>query len=52
MKFYGGVLSGTINNWLKFGGDVGLLRWVNEQNNTLMAVSLQHHGGNDPEPLG
>ena len=31
MKFYGGVLGSTMKNWLNFGGDVGILRWLNEQ---------------------
>ena len=31
MKFYGGVLGSTMKNWLKFGGDLGLPRWVNER---------------------
>ena len=33
MKFYGGVLGSTTKNWLNFGGDLGILRWVNEQKN-------------------
>ena len=31
MKFCGGVLGSTMKNWLHFGGDLGILRWVNEQ---------------------
>ena len=31
MKFYGGVLSSARKDWLNFGGDLGILRWVNEQ---------------------
>ena len=31
MKFYGGILGSTMKNWLNFGGDLGILRWVNEQ---------------------
>ena len=32
MKFYGRVLSSTRKNWfLNFGGDLGIVRWVNEQ---------------------
>ena len=31
MKFFVEVLGGTMKNWLNFGGDLGLLRWVNEQ---------------------
>ena len=26
MQFYGGVLGNTMENWLNFGGDLGLLR--------------------------
>ena len=28
MKFYGGVRGSTMKNWLNFGGDLGILRWV------------------------
>ena len=31
MKFYGRVLSSTSKNWLNFGDDLGIVRWVNEQ---------------------
>ena len=31
MKFYGRVLSSTRKNWLNYGGDLGIVRWVNEQ---------------------
>ena len=31
MKLYGGVWVGKMNKWLNFGGDLGLLRWVNVQ---------------------
>ena len=31
MKFYGGVLDSTMKNRLNFGGDLGTLRWLNEQ---------------------
>ena len=31
MKFYGGVLGSTVKNWLNFGADLGIRRWVNEQ---------------------
>ena len=31
MKFYGWVLGSTMKNWLHSGGDLGILRWVNEQ---------------------
>ena len=31
MKFYWRVWGDTIKNWLNFGGDLGLPRWVNEE---------------------
>ena len=31
MKFYGGVLGSTTKNQLNVGGDLGVLRGVNEQ---------------------
>ena len=31
MKFCGGVLGSTLNKCLNYGGDVGILRGVNEQ---------------------
>ena len=34
MKFYGGVQGDTMENWLNSGGDLGLLRGVNEQKKT------------------
>ena len=53
MKFYGRVLSSTRKNWLNFGGDLGIVRWVNEQKNTVIVVAYSDRGaGNDPEPLG
>ena len=52
MKFYGRVLSSTRKNWLNFGGDLGILRWVNEQKNTVIVVAYPDRGaGNDPEPF-
>ena len=52
MKFYGRVLSSTRKNWLNFGGDLGIARWVNEQKNTVLVVAYPDHGaGNDPEPF-
>ena len=52
MKFYGGVLSSTRKNWLNFGGDLGIVRWVNEQKTTIIVVAYPDHGaGNDPEPF-
>ena len=49
MKFYGDVL---VVQWrtLNFGGDLGLLRWVNEQKTPAVAWS-DRGAGNDPEPL-
>ena len=41
MKFYGGVLGSTMKNWLNFGGDMGILRWVNEQKNTIIVWHSQ-----------
>ena len=50
MKFYGRVLSNTKKNWLNFGGDLGIVRWVNEQKNTVIVVAYPDCGaGNDPE---
>ena len=50
MKFYGGVLGSTLKNWLNFGGDLGILRWENEQKNTTIEVAYPDHGaGNDPK---
>ena len=52
MKFYGGVLGSTMKNWLNFGGDLGILRWVNEQKNTIIVVAYPDRGaGNDPKPF-
>ena len=52
MKFYGQVLSSTSKNWLNFGGDLGIVRWVNEQKNTVIVVTYPDRGeGNDPEPF-
>ena len=48
MKFYGGVMGSTMKNWLNFGGDLGILRWVNEQKNTIIVVAYPDRGaGND-----
>ena len=39
-----------MKNWLNFGGDLGILRWVNEQKNTIIVVSYPDRGaGNDPK---
>ena len=52
MKFYLGVQSSTRKNWLNFGGDLGIVRWVNEQKNTIIVVAYPDRGaGNDPEPI-
>ena len=52
MKFYGRVLSSTRKNWLNFGGDLGIVRWVNEQQNTVIVVAYpDRDAGNDPEPF-
>ena len=52
MKFYGRVLSSKSKNWLNFGGDLGIVRWVNEQKNTVIVVAYPDRGeGNDPEPF-
>ena len=52
MEFYGRVLSSTSKNWLNFGGDLGIVRWVNEQKNTVIVVAYPDRGeGNDPEPF-
>ena len=50
MKFYGGVQSSTRKNWLNSGGDLDIVRWVNEQKNTIIVVAYPDRGaGNDPE---
>ena len=52
MKFYGGVLSSTKKNWLNFGGDLGIVRWVNEQKTTIIVVAYpDRRARNDPEPF-
>ena len=50
MKFYGRVLSSNRKNWLNFGGDLGIVRWVNEQKNTIIVIAYPDRGeGNNPE---
>ena len=44
MKFYGGIQSSTRKNWLNFGGDLGIVRWVNEQKNTILVVAYPDRG--------
>ena len=52
VKFYGWVLSSTSKNWINFGGDLGIVRWVNEQKNTVIVVAYPDRGeGNEPEPF-
>ena len=51
MKFYGRVLSSTRKNWLTFGGDLGIVRWVNERKNTIVVAYPDRGEGNDPELL-
>ena len=44
------VLDSTMKNWLNFGGDLGILRWLNEQQNTIIVVAYPDRGaGNDPK---
>ena len=38
MKFYGGVLGSTMKNLLDFRGDLGILRWANEQKKAQIIV--------------
>ena len=46
------VLGTTVKNWLNFGGDMGILRWVNEQKNTIIVVAYPDRGtGYDPKHL-
>ena len=52
MKFYGGVLGSTMKIWLNFGGDLGIPRWVNEQNTTIVVPYPDRGSGNDTKPLG
>ena len=50
IKFYGRLLSSTRKNWLNFGGDLGIVRWVNKQKYTVIVVAYPDRGeGNDPE---
>ena len=53
MKLYDGVWGGTMKNWLKFGCDPGLFKWVNEQKSTaiLFGACPDRGAGNDPEAL-
>ena len=42
-----------MKNWVNFSGDLGILRWVNEQENTKVVVAYPDRGaGNDPKHLG
>ena len=50
MKLHGVLLGSTMKNWSKFGGDLGILRWVKEQKNTIIVVAYPDRGaGNDPK---
>ena len=52
MTFYVEVWGGKRKNWLNFGGDLRVLRRVNEQNNTIIVAACSKWGaGNDPETL-
>ena len=33
-----------MKNWINFGGDLGILRWVNEQKNTIIVVAYPDRG--------
>ena len=48
MKFYGGVLGNTVKNCLKFGDELGILRWVNEQKKNIIVAYPDRGAGNDP----
>ena len=42
-----------MKNWLNFGGDLGILRWVNGQKTIIIVVAYPDCGaGNDSKPLG
>ena len=46
-----GVVQRT--EWVNSGGDLGLLRWVNLAENTVIAIAWPDRGReNDPEALG
>ena len=46
------VMNG-MKNWLNFGGDLGILRWVNGQKYIIIVVAYPDRGaGNDSKPLG
>ena len=46
------VMNG-MKNWLNFGGDLGILRWVNGQKYIIIVVAYPDCGaGNDSKPLG
>ena len=48
-NFMGGVLGSTVKNWWNFGGDLGILRWENEQKDTIIVVAYPDcSAGNDP----
>ena len=42
-----------MKNWLNFGADLGILRWVSGQKNIIIVVACPDRGaGNDSKPLG
>ena len=46
------VMNG-MKNWLNFGGDLGILRWVNGKKYIIIVVAYPDRGaGNDSKPLG
>ena len=47
-NFSGRVLRSTVKNWLNFGGDLGIVRWENEQQGMIIVVAYPDCGlGND-----
>ena len=49
MTFYGGVKGGAMKHWWNCGGDLGFIRWVNEQKNIIVVLCSDRGAGNDPE---
>ena len=50
MKLCEQIWNDTMKNSRNFGDDLGFLRWVNEQRNTMIVVAWPVHGaGTDPE---
>ena len=52
MKSYGGLWDGKINKWVTFGGNLGLLGWVNEQKHLSSRSMSWSRCSNDLETLG